>query len=132
MPSQPDREAGDIILGWLTRIVVGIAIAGVVAFDGVSIGVAHISTIDDANTAARAASRSWYQDHDIAKALQAAQDVAAEHAETVVANSLRIDPDGTAHLELEHDATTLVVRHVSALHSWAAVKADGSGRYVGA
>jgi hypothetical protein len=131
MPSQPSREAGDIILGWLTRIVIGITIAGVVAFDGVSIGVAHISTIDDANSAAQAASRSWYQEHDIAKALQAAQDVAAEHEETVITKSLRVDPDGTAHLELVHDAATLVVRHVSALRSWATVKADGSGRYVG-
>lgn len=118
-------------MGWLTRIVIGTAIVGVIAFDGVSIGVAHISTADDANTAALAASTSWHDHHDATLALQAAQQVASMHAETVVANSVRIDSDGTVHLTLEHDATTLVVRHVSALHSWVAVTAGGTGRYAG-
>ena len=131
LAARPDGDSGGIILGWLARIVIGIAVAGVIAFDGVSIGVAHISAADDANSAALAASTSWHDHHDQTLALQAAQEAASMHGETVVPNSLRIDSDGTVHLTLEHDATTLVIQHVSALHSWVAVTADGSGRYAG-
>ena len=125
------RERGDIILGWLTKLVIGISIAGVVAFDGVSIGVAHVSAIDDANSAALAASRAWQTSHDMSQALQAAQQTAAEHGETVVEASLHFDSDGTAHVDIERDATTLVVRHIHALRSWMEITAAGSGRSVG-
>jgi len=125
------RDSGDIILGWLTRIVVSIALVGIVAFDGLSIGVAHISAADDANTAARSASQAWLGQHDLNAAVQAAQATAAEHDETVVANSVHVQTDGTVELKIERDATTLVVKHIHALHSWLTIVASGSGRYVG-
>ncbi|HEX7105614.1 MAG TPA: hypothetical protein VF218_06595 [Acidothermaceae bacterium] len=125
------RERGDIILGWLTKLVIGISIAGVVAFDGVSIGVAHVSAIDDANSAALAASRAWQTSHDMSQALQAAQQTAAQHGETVIDASLHFDGDGTAHIDIQRDATTLIVRHIHALRSWIEITATGSGRSVG-
>ena len=124
------RDSGDIILGWLTKLVIGISLTGVVAFDGVSIGVAHVSTIDDANSAALAASHAWQDSHDVIRALQAAQDTAAQHGETVVDKSLRIDADGTAHVSVQREATTLIVRHIHALRSWIEITASGSGRSV--
>ena len=93
------RDSGDIILGWLTKLVIGISLTGVVAFDGVSIGVAHVSTIDDANSAALAASHAWQDSHDMNRALQAAQQTAAQHGETVVDNILSVDAEGTAHVQ---------------------------------
>lgn len=130
--AEPDwRERGDIILGWLTKLVIGISLVGVVAFDGVSIGVAHVSTVDDANSAALAASHAWQSNnHSMTIALQAAEDTAAQHGETVVDNSLTFDSDGTAHLAVQREATTLVVRHIHALRSWIEVTASGSGRAV--
>lgn len=103
---------------------------GVVAFDGLSIGVAHVSAADDADSAARAASHEWEQSHDRAAALEAAQASAAEHGETVIATSLQIAPDGTVQLDIEHNATTLVVQHIHALRSWVTITEGGSGKYV--
>jgi len=110
--------------------VIGISLTGVVAFDGVSIGVAHVSTIDDANSAALAASHAWQDSHDMNRALQAAQQTAAQHGETVVDNSLSVDADGTAHVAVQREATTLIVRHIHALRSWIEITASGSGRSV--
>jgi hypothetical protein len=123
------RDQGDVILSWLTRIVVGIALTAVVGFDSLSIAVTHVSTVDDANAAARAASQAFKGGHgDFNTALAAAEAVADQHGETVVPNSLRVDLDGTAHLQLTHEATTMVVRHLGPLRSWSDVKAHGSGR----
>lgn len=124
------RDRGDIILGWLTRIVVGIAVVGVVLFDGLSIGVAHVSAADDANAAARSASHAWVDDHNVQGALRAAEATAAEHAETVVPASLHVFTDGTVELKVQRSATTLVVRHIGPLRSWTTITAAGSGKYV--
>jgi hypothetical protein len=124
------RDDGDVILGWLTRIVAGIAIVAVVGFDALSIGVAHVSAVDDADSAAVAASAAWHANPTtLAPALQAAEGSAAEHGETVVPQSLQVAADGTVHLKLERDATTLLVKHLSPLKSWANVVVKGSGRY---
>jgi hypothetical protein len=123
------RDAGDIILGWLTRIVIGLAITAVVGFDGLSIAVAHVSAMDDANSAAIAASTAWRADQGNATAIfQAAESSAALHNETVLPSSVHVDADGTAHLKLRHDAITLAVRHLGPLRSWTVVIVNGSGR----
>ena len=100
------------------------------AFDGLSIGVAHVSAIDDANSAALSASQAWRQNHDLTAALQAAQQTASQHGENVVPASLQVATDGTARLTIQREATTLVIRHIHALHSWLVVTASGSGRAV--
>jgi hypothetical protein len=121
------HDRGDVILGWLTRIVASIAIVAVLGFDALSIAVTHVSTKDDANTAAVAASAAWRSDHgDLTATLQAAQASVAGHNETVVATSLYVDPDGTVHLKVQHVASTLLAKHVDA--AWANVVVEGSGR----
>jgi len=123
------RDQGDVILSWLTRIVVGIALTAVIGFDSLSIAVTHVSAKDDANAAAVAASQAWRSAHgDATATLQAAQISAAEHGETVVPDSLSADPDGTIHLRIRHDASTLLVRHLGPWRSWATVVVKGSGR----
>lgn len=129
MPEGVARDGGDVILGWLTRIVAGLAITAIIGFDALSIGVAHVSGMDDANSAAVAGSGAWRTDHsDLPAILQAAQGSASQHGETVLPASLQIDSDGTVHLKLRHDATTLLVRHLGPLSSWATVVVAGSGR----
>ncbi len=123
------RDEGDVILSWLTRIVMAIAVTAVVGFDSLSIAVTHVSTMDDANTAARVAALAWSAGHgDLSAALTAAQSSAAQHGETVVPASLRADPDGTIHLRLTHVATTMVIRHLGPLRAWGEVTASGTGR----
>ncbi|HWF42234.1 MAG TPA: hypothetical protein VN683_09135 [Acidothermaceae bacterium] len=122
-------DAGDVILSWLTRVVLVIAATAVVGFDGLSIAVAHVSAQDDANSAAVAAATAWVSDKGaLAPTMLAAQNSAAQHNETVIPRSLTVDPDGTVHLKLERDATTLVIRHIGPLRSWATVIVKGSGK----
>ena len=124
------RDQGDVILSWLTRIVVGIALTAVVGFDSLSIAVTHVST-DGRRERGRACGRTGVRAPATAtrpQPLAAAEAAADQHGETVVPDSLRIDPDGTVHLQLTHEATTMVVRHLGPLRSWAEVNANGSGR----
>ena len=96
---------------------------------GLSIAVAHVSAQDDANSAAVAAATAWVSDKGaLAPTLLAAQNSAAQHDETVLPNSLTVGTDGTVHLKLERDATTLVIRHIGPLRSWARVIVKGSGK----
>ena len=45
-------ERGGIVLGWLTRVVVILAVVAIIAFDVVAIATARLGTSDDANAAA--------------------------------------------------------------------------------
>jgi hypothetical protein len=122
-------DAGDVILSWLTRVVLVIAVTAVVGFDGLSIAVAHVSAKDDANSAAVAAATAWLSDKGaLAPTMLAAQHSAAQHDETVLPASLTVGADGTIHLELERHATTLLIRHIGPLRSWAIVIVKGSGK----
>lgn len=66
----------------------------------------------------------------MAAALKAAQQTASEHGENVVPASLQVDTDGTARVTIQREASTLVIRHIHALHSWTVISATGSGRSV--
>ncbi|HEY5456709.1 MAG TPA: hypothetical protein VIJ96_14690 [Acidothermaceae bacterium] len=122
-------DTGDVILSWLTRVVLVIAVIAVVGFDGLSIAVAHVSAQDDANSAAAAAATAWVSDKGaLAPTLLAAQNSASQHDETVLPNSLSVGTDGTVHLKLVRDASTLVIRHIGPLRSWATVIVKGSGK----
>jgi hypothetical protein len=123
------HDQGDVILSWLSRVVVVLAITAVIGFDALSIAVTRVSAIDDANTAAAAAATAWHSDKGaLAPTLLAAQISASQHNETVLPTSLTVDTDGTVHLRLQRDATTLVVRHIGPIKSWAVVIVKGSGK----
>jgi hypothetical protein len=131
--SRPDDDRGDIVLGWLTKIAVFFALAGLVLFDAISVGTTHVTLSDQASTAAFEASVSW-QDQ---KNVQTAYDVAVQNAtdsnalNEVDPDAFRIDPDGTAHVSITRDATTLVLRHIGPIKDWAHITRDGKGRDVG-
>ncbi len=58
----------------------------------------------------------------------AAQNSAAQHDETVLPGSLTVGTDGTVHLKLERDATTLLVRRIGPIRSWASRHRQGFGQ----
>jgi len=120
-------DAGDVVLGWFTKIVVGFAIAAVVLFDTISVAAAALGTSDDADTAALAASNSWHYSHDPVAALNAATAVAAEHGETLIASSFSIASDGTVTLALRKTAVTVVLQHLGGLRKYATVTETGHG-----
>jgi hypothetical protein len=100
-------------------------LAGVVLFDFVSVGVARMSASDDANTAAQAASGEWVHSHNVQLAYNAAAETISNPAEHVLTRGFAISPDGSTHLLLVRQVTTLVAFRISPLKKYTTVTAQG-------
>ncbi len=112
-------DRGDIVLGWLTRLTVTLAVLGLIAFDAISLGVGRMQAEDRAITAARAAVTAYGESKDV----QRAYDAAVATLDDPVADS--IDPtrftvtsDGAVTLTVEHVAQTMLVEKVGPIRHW--------------
>ena len=119
------RERGSIVIGWLGKIVVVLAVMGVALFDGVSVGVAHMNGQDDANSAASAANTAWTQSHNVQDAYNAAVAAITNSNETVLTKGFSVDTDGTVHLLLRRTAVTLVMSHIGPLKKYTVITLPG-------
>jgi hypothetical protein len=113
-----------VVVGWLSRVVLTLAVLGVLLFDTTALLIGRVSVSGDADTAAQAAAADWHQEHSYAAALLAAQTSATN--DEVVPNTLRINPDGSAVLSLHREVSTLVVRHLPRLKEVASVTESGT------
>jgi Flp pilus assembly protein TadG len=131
-PADSCRDQGDIVVGWLGKVAVGIFISGIVVFDGLSVFSTRLALQDDAGQAARAASDSWQATKSGAQALLAAEEAAkAESPDNVLTpDSLQIASDGTVTLTVRRTAKSLVLRHISPLRKWTLATAAGNARSV--
>ena len=123
--SRNRRDSGSIVLGWLTKLTVVLVLVGVVLFDFVAVGVARMSASDDANTAAQAASAEWAHSHNVQLAYDAAVEAITNPAEQVLVRGFTIGTDGSAHLLLRRDVTTLVAYRIGPLKKYTTVTAHG-------
>src|SRR6476469_6633079 len=103
-------DRGDIVLGWLVRVVALLAVVGVMAFDGLSIASSRLSIEDQARDAARAA----------------ADTCDTEPNATIVLNpkTFSVDRSGIAHVTVTRTAPTFVVRLIPPLRHLAVVHSD--------
>jgi hypothetical protein len=126
-------DRGSIVIGWLTKIAVALGLAGLVLFDAISIGTTTVSLTDEGDYAARAASENWVANKSVQKAYDAAVAAATEQnpANHVATKTFRIDADGTVHLTISREATTLVVYRIGPIKKWADIEREGSGRDIG-
>ena len=121
-------DRGDIISSWLIKVTLGLAIAGVLLFDVISITSTRLSVHDTARGAARDAADASGKTRDPATAYTAAQTFATE------LNALnQVDPatfalaeDGSVRLSLERTAPTLVVERIGWIRHWAEVRDSGT------
>jgi hypothetical protein len=113
IPTGNDRGAARLIT--ITRVVVLFAIVGVFAFDGVAVVSNNVTTENDAQTAAYAASQSWHNIPNIALAYQAAETSLAGKDDTVLKTDFSADTDGTVHLMVRHTIHTVVFGRVGFL-----------------
>lgn len=120
-------ERGDIVMGWLTRLVVGLALVGVIGFDGVQVGLANVQLQDQANDAAVAARDAYMARHDESQALAAATSSAheANGDNVIVPGTLQVAADGTISLRLTRQIHT-VVAHYLPVDSFKTVSSTGS------
>lgn len=123
-------ERGDIVLSWLSRLVVIFGILGVALFDAISIGVTASTLTDQGSYAARDASEVWQTTKSVQKAYEAAV-VNAQEANalnTVDPTTFRIDEDNTVHLTISREATTLVLFRWSRTAGWARLDRETRGK----
>ena len=119
------RDAGTIVMGWLVKVALVLTIFGISAFDTVSVASAHLSTSDDANSAASAAAADFQTSHNIQSALSAAEDAITNPNETLLANSLTIHPDGSATVTVQRKITTVVMYRIGPLKKYTVIKVRG-------
>lgn len=124
-------ERGDIILGWLTKLVVALAVVGTVGYDGVSLGIAQFAVEDDGATAARAAADAYRAKPDLQAAYDEAYLQVADSGDTVDAPSFAVGPDGAVTLTLRREVSTLLTHRIPPLRHWTEVTRTVTSRPTG-
>ena len=115
-------DRGDIVLGWLTKLVVVLAVLGVIGFDLISLGTARFQAEDHAQSAVRAASSSYASGKDLQQAYDAALAEVVEHGDTIDPQTFTVTPDGAVTLTLHRTAPTMLVEKIAPLREWADVR----------
>lgn len=120
------------MIGWLTRIVVVFAVAGIGLFDAISVGTTAVNVSDQGSLAAREASEVWQSTGNLQKAYDAAVAAATEQnpANVVSTKGFRVEEDNTVHLRMGRTATTFVLYRWNKTAGWAEVERDAAGRSV--
>jgi hypothetical protein len=119
-------ERGDIVLGWLTRVIATLAVVALIAFDSVAVLTARLGVSDDAQSAAEAANTAWNDNHgSVQAAYNAAAAYAEEHGEECPVKDFSVTSTGVVKLRLTGKATTLVVGHIGPLKKLAAIHGAG-------
>lgn len=126
-------DAGGIVLGWLTKVVVILAVLGVALFDVLSIATARLAVEDHAALAAREASEVYIGSGDPQVAYAEAVSVAADAnpLDEVPPQRFSTAPDGTVTLAVRREATTFVVHRIPWIADWAVVSADATAKSLG-
>ena len=126
-------DRGEIIMGWLTKLTVVLAIAGLGLFEAISIGSTIASVSDDGSYAAQEASATWDETKNIQQTYDSAVAAAATQnpQDKVLVKGFTVDPDGTVHLRIARTAKTLLLYRWSKTEPWTHVVRDAQGKSVG-
>lgn len=123
-------DAGNIVVGWLTKLVVVFSVLGVLVFDGVSLGIAELAVTDSAAAASRAASRELM----VGRTPQDAYATASESVvqddafNTLPSESFLVAPDRTVTLTVVRETPTLVLHWIPRSEEWLVAEATASYR----
>jgi len=113
-------DRGDIVLGWLTRLTVTLALLGLLAFDAISLGVGKMQAEDRAITAARAAVTAYQDGKDVQRAYDAAVATLEDPAvDSIDPAGFTVTSDGVVTLTVRHTASTMLVEKVGPVRHWA-------------
>lgn len=127
------RDERGIVVSWLLRVVVALALAGVVLFDAGSI-VVNFFSVDSAadelalevvtqvGSGAEVVPNRDCTRRAIDPTCKAVYAVAKDKGIRIV--SARFDQEGVFHVETRRTAKTLIVRHIGAISDWATARAS--------
>lgn len=126
----PAGDTGDIVIGWLTKLVAVFAVVGVLVFDGASLGVAELGVADQAAAASRVASAELVTGgtpQDAYDAAWASVDGRSGDVDLPV-EAFVVASDRTVTLTVERTVPTLVLHRVPRSDSWLTVDATSTHR----
>ena len=116
-------DSGSIVLGWLTRLVLVIAVLGLIGFDGIALVKTNFAAADHAGSAAVAGAETYRQTKNVQQAYDAA--VVAASGDTIDPKGFTVDPTtGKVHLTVTEDAVTLWLHKVGPLKKYIVVHAS--------
>jgi hypothetical protein len=124
------RDDGSIVIGWMTKLVITAAIVGTLGFDGIAVGVGHLSTADDASNAAQSASQTFEVTHNLTLAFNAARG-SLKPQESLSSKGFAVAADGTATVTVTNTVHTLVFQRTSVSKAWTVITAHATGKYTG-
>jgi hypothetical protein len=125
--SHPAHDEGAIVLGWLTKVVITLAVLGFLSYDGISIVSANISAADRANTLASEGADDVRSMRDVNKAYAVISAEAAQNGDTIEPQDFRVASDGHVTLELRREASSLWMSRIAPLRKLLHVHATGEG-----
>ncbi|MBV8981401.1 MAG: hypothetical protein JO086_10915 [Acidimicrobiia bacterium] len=113
-----------MISRWITKLVVGIALAGLVLFEVGSPIVTRVILDGQAHDAATDAAKDYFSGHDVGKA----QAVAQQDADTdkVKLAAFSVDDQGMVHVTLSKQAKSYVLHNFGPTRHWYDVSVTAS------
>jgi hypothetical protein len=121
-------DRGDIVLGWLTKVIVVMTLIGLLVVEGLSIVSARISGKDVANGVALAGSEGYAHKKSAKTALRAAQAEAMSHGAEIVPGTFLVARDGRVTVTVRQTARTVLIYRVEQTRKWAQIDSDGNAR----
>ena len=115
---RPHGEAGDVVLGWLTKVTIALTLLGVVGYELISLGVTRVNTQELAGEVARAGSEVWQKSRDGQQAYLAGSAVAAEAGATVAPTEFTVEADGTVVVTVCREASSLLLHRTTRTRKW--------------
>jgi hypothetical protein len=128
-------DRGATRVATLSRVFVLLAIIGVFGYDTFACMSTRVSTENDAQNAAYAASQAWHNNPTSTTAVETAYQaavatVAANPAEQVLTTNFTVDTDGTVHLTLTRTAKTVMFGHIGIFKHWVVASEHGDANSV--
>jgi hypothetical protein len=122
-----NSDSGAIVLGWLTRLVVVFAVLGVLAYDGVSVVVAHVHVADKATQIASSAADTYKTGKSVQQAYEQAEADAQADGDSIKPQDFVVLPTGTVQITLHRVAVTLWMQRIGPLKHLTDVAGKGQG-----
>jgi hypothetical protein len=126
------RDERGIIVSWLVKLVIGLAIVAVILFDAGSVAVNAFTLSSTASDIANALATSVQQSGSASIDKSELEVQARDLAKDAGAKLVSVTVDTTARVvkvELRRKADTLIVSRVGAIEDWGKATADGQSGY---
>ncbi len=120
-------DEGSIVLGWLTKLVISLAVLGLVVFDGIALVSTTLNAADHATQAASLAAENYAASKSAQAAYDAAEAEVAKNGEKNDPKRYQVLSNGHVTLTVHKTATTLWMHRIGFLRKYTEVERSGGG-----